>query len=106
MFVHGFDGLAETIIAESKQYAAIDQVCVHGGPDEKYEDVFEEAIEGGLAAGKVGGGLGEEELESGGKLREGVEGGGEWLGEGSGEGVQHASAELDGCADELGALLF
>jgi hypothetical protein len=106
MFVHGFDNLAETIIAEAKQYAAIDQVRIHSGPDEKYEDVFEEAIESGLAAGKVGGGLGEEEFESGGEFGEGVEGDDEWLGEGGGKGVQHASAELDGCANELGAFLF
>ena len=37
---------------------------------------------------------------------ESVEGDDEWLGEGGGEGVQHAGTELDRCADELGALLL
>jgi len=106
MLVHDLDGLAEARVAEAEQDSAIDQAHVHGGSKEEYEDVFEEEIEGGLAAGQVGGGLGEEEFERRREFGEGVEGNDKWLGEGGSEGVQHASAELDRCADELGVLLL
>ena len=106
MFVHDLDGLAESRVAEAEQDSGVDEARVHGGAEEEHEDVFEEAIEGGLTAGEVRGGLGEEELESGGEFGEGVEGDDEWLREGGGEGVQHAGTELDRCADELGALLL
>src|SRR5260370_32644022 len=99
------DGVVEGRVAEAEQDSGGEEARVHGGEEEEHEDVFEEAIEGGLAAGEVGGGLGEEELEGGGEFGEGVEGGDEWLGEGGGEGVQHAGTELDGCANELGVLL-
>ena len=65
---------AEARVAKAQQDSGVDEARVHGGAEEKQEDVFEEAIEGGLAAGAVGGGLGEEELERGGEFGEGVEG--------------------------------
>ena len=106
MLVHDLDGLAEARVAEAEQDSAIDQAHVHGGSEEEHEDVFEETIECGLAAREVGGGLGEEKLERWREFGQGVEGDDEWLGEGRGEGVQHAGTKLDRCADELGPLLL
>jgi len=103
--VHCFDGLREARVAEAEQDSGVDQTQVHGGAEEEHEDVLEEAVEGGLASGEVGGGLGEEELEGGCELGQGVEGKDEGLGEGRGEWVEHAGAELDGCADEFGAVV-
>lgn len=106
MLVHDLDGFAEARIAEAEQDSGVDEARVHGGAEEEHEDVFEEAIEGGLTAGEGRGGLGEEELEGGGEFGEGVKRGDEWLGEGGGEGVQHAGTEFDSCADKLGALVL
>jgi hypothetical protein len=106
MLVHDHDGLAEARIAEAEQNYGVDEARVYGGAEEEHKDIFEQAIEGSLAAGEVGGGLGEQELEGRREFRQRVEGDDEWLGEGGGEGVQHAGTELDRCADELGALIL
>jgi hypothetical protein len=106
MFVHELDGLGEARVTETEQDSGVDQAQVHGGAEEEHDDVLQEAIEGGLAAGEVGGGLGEEKLEGGGEFGEGVERYDEGLREGHGEGVEHAGAEFDGGADELGALFL
>src|SRR5260370_32942105 len=98
------DGVVEGRVAEAEQDSGGEEARVHGGAEEEHEDVFEEAIEGGLAAGEVGGGLGEEEFEGGGEFGEGVEGDDEWLGAGGGEGGRHAGTVLDPGADVLRGL--
>ena len=104
--VHDLDGFAEARVAEAEQDSGVDQAHVHGRSKEKNEDVLEEAIEGGLAAGQVGGGLGEEELEGWREFGEVVEGDDKGLGEGGGERIQHAGTEFNGRANEFRALLL
>ena len=71
--VDGGDGLGQARIGEAHEDAALDKVIFRGSAQQEHQGVLGEVVEGGLAAGVLGEGFGEEQFDGGGELAYGCQ---------------------------------